>query len=68
MAKRKDSPQAWAILDEMRGSIRALEPANESHKLLYGHELQRIHELADARQERLLQAMRAYPPSSGPCS
>jgi hypothetical protein len=45
----------------MRGSIQALEPDTESHKLLYDQELQRIHELADARQECLLQADAGLP-------
>ncbi len=61
MARREESPKAWAILDEMRGSIQALEPDTASLKLLYDHTLQLLHELADARQERLLQANAGLP-------
>ena len=61
MAQGEESPRAWAILDEMRGRILALDPATESQRLLYDHELQRIHELSDARQERLLQADSGLP-------
>ena len=45
----------------MRGRILALDPATESQRLLYDHELERIHELSDARQERLLQADSGLP-------
>jgi Protein of unknown function (DUF4239) len=61
MARGEDSPRAWALLDEMRGSMQTLEPATESEKLLYDHELQRVHELANAREERLLQANAGLP-------
>lgn len=61
MARGEESTRAWAILDEMRGSITTLDPATDSQKLLYDHELQRVHELADARQERLLQANAGLP-------
>ncbi len=61
MARGEDSPRAWALLDEMRGSIQALDPATKSQELLYDHELQRVHGLADARQERLLQANAGLP-------
>ena len=61
MARGEESPKAWAILDEMRGSIQALEPDTASLKLLYDHTLQLLHELADARQERLLQANAGLP-------
>jgi uncharacterized membrane protein YraQ (UPF0718 family) len=61
MARGEENSEAWAILDEMRGSIQALDPDTEAHKLLYDHELQSIHELADARQERLLQANAGLP-------
>ncbi len=61
MARGEESSRAWAILDEMRGSIATLDGASDSEKLLYDHELQRIHELADARHERLLQADAGLP-------
>ena len=61
MARGEESTRAWAILDEMSGSILALEPATESERLLYDHELQRLHELADAREQRLLQANAGLP-------
>ena len=61
MARGEDSPRAWGLLDEMRGTVQAQEPATESQSLLYDQALQRIHELADARQERLLHADAGLP-------
>lgn len=61
MARGESSPRAWALLDEMRLTVSALEPTTESQKRLYDQELQRLHELADARQERLLQADAGLP-------
>ena len=49
MAGGEESTRAWAILDEMRGSVQEIEPASQSERLLYDHELQRLDELVDAR-------------------
>ena len=68
MAGGKVSPEAWAILDEMRGSIETLDPATESQKLFYDHELQRMHEWRTPGRNASCRRTRACPPSSGPCS
>jgi hypothetical protein len=61
MRQGKASPKAWALLDELRGSIVALHPTTDAQVVLYDHELQRIHELGDARRERLLKANEGLP-------
>ncbi|MGH3144757.1 MAG: hypothetical protein ACRDTR_03050 [Rubrobacter sp.] len=61
MAQGKESSRAWALLDEMRVSIVALEPSTTSQELLYDHQLQRVHGPAEARRDRLLQANTGLP-------
>lgn len=61
MARGDESLRAWALLDEMRASILALEPSTRSQELIYDHQLQRVHELAEARRDRLLQANAGLP-------
>ena len=61
MARGEVSPRAWNLLDEMRAAIEAQDPATEAQRLRYEQELLRMHELADARQERLLHANAGLP-------
>ena len=61
MRQGKASPKAWELLDELRGSIGALHPTTDAQVVLYDHELQRIHELGDARRARLLKADEGLP-------
>ena len=61
MRQGKASPKAWELLDELRGSIGALQPTTDAQVVLYDHELQRIHELGDARRARLLKADEGLP-------
>ena len=55
------SPEAWELLDEMRAGIEALHPTNDAQTVLYDNELQRLHELGDARGARLLQSEEGLP-------
>ena len=61
MARGEESPRAWDLLDGMRGAVEAQSPTTRGQELRYEQELQRIHELTDARQERLLHADAGLP-------
>ena len=57
------SARAWDYLDEMRGAIEQLDPsATDVPQVLYNQALlERLHGLADARKERLLDAEKGLP-------
>ena len=61
MEQGEASPRAWDLLDQLRGGIEAFDPTTEAQRVLYDQELQRVHELSDARQERLLEARAGLP-------
>jgi hypothetical protein len=61
MEKGKASPKAWAILDDIRDSIQRLDPSTDAQQVLYDQGLERVHQLADARGERLLEAQEGIP-------
>jgi hypothetical protein len=55
------SPKAWNLLDELRGDIEAFHPTTDTQVVIYDHELQAVHDLGDARRERLLKADAGLP-------
>jgi uncharacterized membrane protein YraQ (UPF0718 family) len=61
MEREKSSPKAWELLDEMRASVETLHPANDTQLVLYDNEIQRLHDLGDARRVRLLAAEEGLP-------
>jgi hypothetical protein len=61
MKEGKVSPRAWELLDELRGTIVAYHPTTDAEVVLYDHELQVVHDLGDARRERLLRANEGLP-------
>src|SRR5215207_10344447 len=61
MRQGKASPKAWDLLDELRGSIVAFHPTTDTQVVLYDHDLQRVHDLGDARREPLLKAESGLP-------
>ena len=61
MAQGKVSPKAWDLLDEMRGSIQGLDPSTDAQQVLYDQGLERVHDLSDARGERLLEVKEGVP-------
>jgi len=61
MEQGKSSPKAWELLDEMRASVETLHPNNDTQLVLFDNELQRLHDLGDARRARLLQANEGLP-------
>ncbi|MBA2534609.1 MAG: DUF4239 domain-containing protein [Rubrobacter sp.] len=61
MEQGKSSPKAWEILDELRASVEDLHPTNDTQLVLYDNEIQRLHDLGDARRARLLQVNEGLP-------
>jgi hypothetical protein len=62
MAQGKTSPQAWTTLDELRGAILGLEPTTGAQQARYEEMLAQLHDLGNARRERLLAANQGLPP------
>jgi hypothetical protein len=61
------SPEAWATLDELRGTILGLEPPKGTQQMgydqmRYSEMLVQLHDLGNARRERLLAAGQGLPP------
>jgi hypothetical protein len=52
MAQGRTSPQAWDLLDEMTFLFENVEVRTKAEQVLYGEALDRINELADARNAR----------------
>jgi Protein of unknown function (DUF4239) len=61
MEQGKASPKAWAILDDIRESIQRLNPSTDAEQVLYDQGLERVHQLADDRRERLLESEEGLP-------
>ena len=61
MRQGKSSPKAWDLLDEIRSGVQDLQPSTPAQLILYEQALGRVHELADARRERLLDADHGLP-------
>jgi len=67
MAQGKSSPEAWATIDELRGTIIGLNPPTGTQQMgydqmRYNQMLEQLHSLGDARRERLLVAEQGLPP------
>jgi len=61
MERGKVSPKAWNILDEIRDSIQRINTSTETRQVLYERGMQDVHDLADARRDRLLEAEQGLP-------
>ena len=61
MRQGKSSQKAWALLDEIRSEVQDFQPSTPAQQVLYEQGLERVHELADARRERLLVADQGLP-------
>jgi len=55
------SPEAWALMDEMRLGMQNLEVDTRSDQVLFEQGLERINELADARRVRMVEANEGIP-------
>jgi Protein of unknown function (DUF4239) len=67
MAQGRSSPQAWDTLDELRGTILELQPPKGAQQIgydqmRYDEMLEQLHDLGNARRERLLAANQGLPP------
>ena len=67
MAQGRSSPEAWDTLDELRGAILGLKPTTNAKQLgyeqmRYEEILVQLHDLGNARRERLLAAEQGLPP------
>ena len=61
MRQGKPSQKAWVLLDEIRSAVQDLQPSTPAQLVLYEQSLERVHELADARRDRLLEADQGLP-------
>ena len=61
MRQGKSSQKAWDLLDEIRSGVQDLQPSTPAQLIVYEQALERVHELADARRERLLDADHGLP-------
>jgi hypothetical protein len=55
------SPEAWALMDEMRLDVQGLEVSTQADQVLFEQGLNRINGLADARRARLVEAEEGVP-------
>jgi Protein of unknown function (DUF4239) len=62
MAQGRSSPKAWDTLDELRGTILGLQPTTGAQQARYTEMLAQLHDLGNARRERLLAAEQGLPP------
>src|SRR5215212_5501942 len=67
MAQGRSSPEAWDTLDELRATILGLQPTTDARQsgydqMRYEEILVQLHDLGNARRERLLAAEQGLPP------
>ena len=66
MAQGSSSPKAWATLDELRATILGLNPPPSQQtgyeQMRYNEMVGQLHDLGNARRERLLAAGQGLPP------
>jgi hypothetical protein len=55
------SPEAWALMDEMRLGVQEMEVDARSDQVLFEHGLERVDALADARRSRVVEAGEGIP-------
>ena len=61
MEQGRTSPRAWDLLDEMSLSMSKVEVRTKEDQMVYAEGLNRIDELADARNARLVEAEESIP-------
>jgi len=61
MGGGRSSPEAWALLDEMRLNVQELEVRTPADGVLFQEGLDRVHGLADARRMRMVEANEGVP-------
>ena len=61
MKDGQESPRADALANELRRSIEDFEPSTDAEQTVYSQELQRVHDLNEAREVRLLNVREGLP-------
>jgi hypothetical protein len=61
MAQGRTSPRAWDLLDELTLGVQSVEVRTKAEQAVYAEGLNRVDELADARNARLVQAGEGIP-------
>jgi Protein of unknown function (DUF4239) len=61
MEQGRAAPRAWELLDEIQANIQGWKPTTEDERVLYNLQLERVHDLADARTMRLVKAEERLP-------
>ena len=61
MKEGQASPRAWQLLDDIRLSLQDMEVSTAADEVDYQQGLQRVHDVNDARRERLLDAQEGIP-------
>jgi hypothetical protein len=61
MKEGQESPRADALANELRRSIEDFEPGTDAEQTVYSQELQRVHDLDEAREVRLLNVREGLP-------
>lgn len=62
MKNGQESPRADALANDLRRSIEDFEPGTNAEQTVYSQELQRLHDLNEAREVRLLNVREGLPP------
>jgi hypothetical protein len=63
MKEGQASPRAWELLDEIRQSLQDMEVSTAADAVDYQQGLQRVHDVNDARRERLVDAQEGSIPA-----
>jgi uncharacterized membrane protein YraQ (UPF0718 family) len=61
MEDEKSSPQAWALMDDLRISLQNFDPTTPEEQVVYEQGFERMRDLADARRDRLLESKQGLP-------
>jgi hypothetical protein len=61
VARGESSPRARALIDEIRLTVQNMNPETDVELVLYEQGLERVHDLADARKDRLVEAREGIP-------
>jgi hypothetical protein len=61
MQQGEASPQAWALVDEMRSNVEGKEPRTDAELVIYDKGLDRVHDMVEERRLRLAESVERIP-------
>jgi hypothetical protein len=61
LAHGESSPRAWALIDEIRLTLQNQDPDTDAEQVVYDQGFERVHDLADARRDRLVESRESLP-------